>query len=222
MVSDQLAVRPVLHFVVGPGRAVAQHAHLGYSTFEAWRALVPEIAGARVCGLTIAGHELWAAGQLSMPLHRFLHGDFRTSGSLDWAVELSAHGDDRPCRYLLVVTQGAGVWRRLLLEPVKLEDGAAGFTVVWSPELRALGVDLGHRKRLTAPATLTFENGSVVRAQAGYVIERLLIGTGATGIRACRSLFARVLPFPRNGTALNSVRVGHRGPLGLTRLRVAG
>ncbi len=158
-----------------PQGAPAQQGYLDYATFEAWQSLVPELPNARVCGLTIAGHNLWATGQLRMPVERFLHGEFRTPGTIDWAVELSSHADPSPCQYLLVVTQEAGAWRRLLFERVELEKAANGFTVVWNPQAQALGVDFGHRKRLTAVATMTVRDGVVVEAQPGQVIERRLI-----------------------------------------------
>ncbi|MGH2374949.1 MAG: hypothetical protein ACRDIC_15980 [bacterium] len=158
-----------------PSFALAQRAYLDFSTFQEWRALVPELPDARVCNLTIAGHQLWASGQLRMPLERFLHGEFRTEGLVDWAVELSARPDTEPCEYLLVVTNEAGAWRRLLLERIELEEGTAGFTVVWNPQAQALGIDFSHRKRLTAAATMTWQDGAVVRSQPGYVVERRII-----------------------------------------------
>ncbi|MGH7562044.1 MAG: hypothetical protein ACRENB_13620, partial [Gemmatimonadales bacterium] len=158
-----------------PSFALAQRTYLDFSTFQAWRALVPELPDARVCSLTNAGHRLWASGQLRMPLERFLHEEFRTQGLVDWAVELSAGPDAEPCEYLLVVTNEAGVWRRLLLERIELEEGSTGFTVVWNPQGKALGIDFGHRKRLTAAATMTWQDGAVVRSQPGYVVERRLI-----------------------------------------------
>lgn len=158
-----------------PEGALPQKDYLEYHTFQQWRSLIPELREARVCGLTIAGHRLWANGQLRMPAERFVHGEFRKEGIVDWAVELSSGPDTAPCRHLLVVTHEAGAWRRLLLLPIELEAGTAGFTVIWSPQARALGIDFGHRKRLTAPATMTWQDGRVVKAKAGYVIERRLI-----------------------------------------------
>jgi len=160
---------------VGPKAALHQKEYLEYHTFQQWRSLVPELHEARVCGLTTAGHRLWASGQLRMPTGRFLHGEFRKEGTTDWAVELSSGPDTAACRHLLVVTNEDGVWRRLLLLRVELEPGTAGFTVVWSRRSRALGIDFGHRRRLTGAATMTWDDGHPAHVRPGYVIERHLI-----------------------------------------------
>ncbi len=90
-----------------------------------------------------------------MPSERFLHGELRHPGELDWAVELAGGPDGMACEHLLVVTRDGASWRRLLLEHVGLEEGTSGFSVVWSKDARALGIDFGHRKRITKAATLS-------------------------------------------------------------------
>ncbi len=155
--------------------APAQKAYTSYEILEAWRSLVPELHQARVCNLTVVGHELWAQGQLRMPEETFLRGDFRHTGVEDWAVPLVDGGDTSPCAYVLLTTRNAGGWQRLLLQPVALEDSLSGFSLLWNEREQAIGLDFGKRKRVTSPATLVWQDGLVVEAKAGYVLEFALI-----------------------------------------------
>ncbi len=155
--------------------APAQRAHTSYDTFNAWRSLVPELQDARACNLTVVGHELWAQGQLRMPAETFLHGDFRHTGSEDWAVPLANGDDAAPCAYVLVTTRSLDGWQRLVLQPILSEDNLSGFDLVWNEREQAIGIDRGRRRRITSPATLVWQDGQVVEAKAGYVIDLVLV-----------------------------------------------
>ena len=158
------------------GRAApAQTAYTSYETFEGWRSLVPELHQPRVCNLTVAGHELWAHRQLRLPAETFLHGDLRRTGGDDWAVPFADGDDGAPCAYVLVTTRGPDGWQRLLLQPVPLEDRSSGFNLVWNERERAIGIDHGQRKRVTSPATLVWQDGLVIEAKAGYVLDLVLV-----------------------------------------------
>jgi len=162
--------------VLGLWRAApAQTAYTSYETFEAWRSLVPELRQPRVRNLTVAGHELWAHGQLRLAAEMFLHGDLRRTGGDDWAVPLADGDDAAPCAYVLVTTRGPDGWQRVFLQPVALEDRSSGFNLVWNQLERAIGIDHGQRKRVTSPATLVWEHGRVIEAKAGYVLDLVLV-----------------------------------------------
>ena len=154
----------------------AEKEYVDYQAFKAWRSLAPELANVRVTGLTQDGHDLWAKGELRMPAEGFLRGDFRSTGNEDWVVDLETGGgkDQRPAQHLLIVTRQANEWKRLFLHKIEPEDGVSG-TPVWSREGQAIGMDFGKTRRVTAPATMTWGNGEVVHATAGYVIEKRLI-----------------------------------------------
>lgn len=155
----------------------AQGEYLDYRTFAAWKALVPELGHPLLCNLTDVGHELWAAGQLRLPVAGagLARGDFRRAGRDDWAVLLRGDADQSPCDYVLITTQRTGGWERLLLHRITLDPDAPVVELVWNEARGAIGIDVGARARLTAPATLTSVNGHVVAAKAGYVIEQRLI-----------------------------------------------
>jgi hypothetical protein len=97
-----------------------------YQTFAQWQALVPELNGARYCGLTEAAHEMWARGDLRMPREGFVHVDLAGSGQDQWAIPLRPRFGPEACNSLLLAmpdgtgggafsspSQTIGTWRHV-------------------------------------------------------------------------------------------------------------
>ncbi len=173
--TERLQPMLVLLLLCCSREVTAQKAYTSYEDFNAWRALVPELREARSCNLTVAGHDLWAHGQLRLPAETFLRGDLRHTGSEEWAVPFADGDDAAPCSYVLVTTRHPEGWQRLLLQRVLLEDSASGFALVWNEREQAIGIDFGKRRRVTSPATLVWQDGWVLEAKAGYVIDLVLV-----------------------------------------------
>lgn len=162
--------------LLGSRGLFAADRYVDFSTFRAWRSLAPELAGARVCGLTNAGHELWEKGELRLPATQCLEGDFNRDGREDRAVLLEVGNDPSPCDHVLLVGRRKdGCWERLFLQRIDLEEDAPAAALLWDGKRAAIGIDSGKRKGITSPATMTWKDGKVVEARAGYVLEKKLI-----------------------------------------------
>ena len=151
----------------------------GYLPIEMWRAwqrLVPEAAEIRLCGLTRAGHELWAQGQLRVPLSpgAVAVGALAPDQEL-WAVLPEVGDEPVPCDRVLVLARSGWTWQRLAWQRLDLDPGVVPTGVLWDATRAAVLIDTGERRRLTAPATLRWEDGRVLHATPGFVIEVRLI-----------------------------------------------
>lgn len=153
----------------------AQERYLDFHTFRALQSLAPELVGARLCSLTQVAHELWERGQLRVPETGIVKGDYKGDGHEHWAILLAAGPNAERCTWVLIATRAGDRWRRLLLQQLEVDDRVVGIDLLWDETRRAIGIDLGERKRITAPATLRSQDGRVVEARPGYVIEARLI-----------------------------------------------
>lgn len=163
--------------VAGPGPASAgQTRYLPFEMFRGWQGLVPEAAEIRLCGLTRAGHVLWAQGQLRVPLSpgAVAVGALTPDQEL-WAVLLEVGDEPAPCDRVLVLTRSGWTWQRLAWHRLDLDPGTVATAVLWDAARGAVLIDTGERKRLTAPATLRWEGGWVVQATPGFVVDVRLV-----------------------------------------------
>ncbi len=107
--------------------------YLDFSTFRDLTSLIPEAPLARpVSGLTDAGYELWAQGQLMLPASGYYaEGDFDANGTSNAAL-LLVSGEHR---YLLVAERAGNRWIRKTLLRLAGESTLAwdGRTVVLAP-----------------------------------------------------------------------------------------
>ncbi len=161
----------------GPGPASAgQLRYLPFEMFRAWQRLVAEAAEIRLCGLTRAGHALWAQGQLRVPLSpaAVAVGALTPDQEL-WAVPLEVGDEPAPCDRVLVLTRSGWTWQRLAWHRLELDPGTVPTAVLWDTARGAVLIDTGERKRLTAPATLRWEGGRVVQATPGFVVDVRLV-----------------------------------------------
>lgn len=150
--------------------------YLDFGTFETWQALVAEAPDVRLCGLTRAGHALWAQGQLRVPLgpRSLAFGVLMPDQEL-WAVLLAVGDEPSACCGILVLARSGGTWRRLAWQRLALEPGEGPTAVLWDSARGAVLVDTEGRTRLTASATLSWEPGRVVHATPGFVKEVRLV-----------------------------------------------
>ena len=154
---------------------VAPRDYVGFETFAAWTALVPEVNRALFCGLTPVAHDMWAQGSLRMPADSFLRGDVTGTGREDWIVPLTNDREGKGCTHLLIVSRGQQGWQRLFFARIQKPKPGGSFGVLLSRKEHAVAVDLGDRERVTGPATLTWQNGKVIESRAGFVIEKTKI-----------------------------------------------
>lgn len=144
----------------------ARKPYMPWSTFAALRALAPELAEARLPGTTRAGHDLWRQGQLRMPDYS-LRADFDGDGVDDRALFLETGDEKGPTRYVLIYGASHDAWKRIHLQRLDDNAGAAGLRI--DETTGAIGIDTGRSVRTTGAATMRVENGVVVEMTPGFV-----------------------------------------------------
>lgn len=159
--------------LLAPSALLVKGRYVAYTSYQEWLSLVPEEQSLQICGLTKDGHSLWAQGQLRVPEEMFLRGNFSGTGRNDWFVRLhQSTSETAPCDYVLIVAQTNGVWQRLFFE--KIAPTGASWEPVWSSQRDSIGIDVGQRRRRSAPAQMTWSDGTQ-SFKAGYVVEDAFI-----------------------------------------------
>jgi len=110
-----------------------------------------------------------------MPADGFVRGDVTETGREDWIIPLTADRDGKGCTHLLIVTRTQQGWVRLFFSRIQKLNPGGSYGVLLSRKKHAVAVDLGHRERVTRPATLTWQNGKVIESTLGFVIEKTKI-----------------------------------------------
>lgn len=172
---------PVLLITILNTSPLQAKEYLPYATFTAWQALVPELSDLQLCGTSKAGMDLWAKGEMRIPLEEnnakvlnlHLVSEEPQGGGV-WAAEVTSFAEPYSC-YVLLTENSGDSWHRLLLQKIPPEGNLADFYLTWNKENAAFGLDFGERKRLTKPATMTWSSDGTRGGQAGYVIEKRLI-----------------------------------------------
>ena len=147
--------------------------YVAYTTYQEWLNLVPKEQSLRICGLTSAAHSLWAQGQLRVPEEMFLRGNFSGTGRTDWLVLLrSVTSETAPCEYVLIVAPTDAGWQKLFFD--RITPTGSRWEPLWSSQRKAIGLDVGQRRRRSAPAHMTWSDGTQ-SFTAGYVVEDAFI-----------------------------------------------
>lgn len=113
--------------------------YLDFKTFQALRALIPELPEVFPAGgTTKAGHELWERGQLRVPVNRnFIETDLNQDGQKELTILIKAD-ETETHHYILVVEQGKDGLRRLLFQDLgKVADG-----IQWNKKTNLIEIDL--------------------------------------------------------------------------------
>lgn len=146
--------------------------YVGYSTFQEWVQLAPEVLAPEACGLTSAAHNLWAQKQLRVPEATFMVGDFSGTGRMDWIVQLHQATSPRPCEFVLIVSHENDAWARLFFKEIR-SDGAS-WSLVWFSKRRAIAIDGGERRRRSVSAEMHWSEEEKW-SRPGYVVEDLRV-----------------------------------------------
>jgi hypothetical protein len=164
-------------FFMGSSSLFANGPYVDYSTFATWVSLVPEERSLEVCGLTRAAHDLWSQKQLRVPESTFIPGEYSGTGRKDWIVPLHQPKSNRPCDYVLIVTENAGIWERLFLK--EIQPTKANWSTLWFSKKQVIGIDNGERRRRTGAAEMQWSEGHQGKkgGRSGFVVEDALIDT---------------------------------------------
>lgn len=170
MKSAQIAL---MWLLLVPSALLARGPYVAHATYQEWLRLLAEERSLQICGLTTEAHRLWAQGQLRLPEEMFLRGDLSGTGRTDWLVRLrSPTSETAPCDYVLIVAQTDAGWQRLFFDEVA--PAGSSWEPLWSSQRKAIGLDVGQRRRRSAPAQMTWSDGTRW-FKAGYVVEDAFI-----------------------------------------------
>lgn len=157
-----------------PSWLFAKGPYVDYPTFQQWVQLTLDVQSLEVCGLTDAAHNLWSQQQLRVPESTFTPGDYSGTGRKDWIVRLHQPTSTRPCDYVLIVTQDKGAVERLFFQ--KIPPNNLNWATLWFSKKHAIAIDIGERRRRTAPAEM-FWSETKKWSKPGFVVEDALIDT---------------------------------------------
>ncbi|MGH9196186.1 MAG: hypothetical protein ACRD1T_10650 [Acidimicrobiia bacterium] len=110
--------------------------------------------------------------KMRVPETMFMRGNFSGTGRTDWVVQLyEPASESAACDYVLIVSDNKGIWERFFFGKIHLNEA---WRLLWYSKRRALAIDVGERRRRSAPAQMFWSDGSE-SFQAGFVVEDALI-----------------------------------------------
>ncbi len=101
-------------------------------------------------------------------------GDYSGTGRRDWIVPLHQPTSDRPCDYVLIVTDKQPGYELLIFQ--KIQPGKKNWAPLWFSKKRAIGIDIGEHRRRTGAAEMFWSEGEK-RSKPGFVVTDALIDT---------------------------------------------
>ncbi|MGH8630061.1 MAG: hypothetical protein ACREU7_04745, partial [Burkholderiales bacterium] len=151
--------------LLSPACCWGQGAYVEYSTFREWIRSIPEAKALGVCSLTETAHRLWMQQKMRVPETMFMRGNFSGTGRTDWVVQLyEPASESAACDYVLIVSRSKGFWERFFFGKIHLNQVGG---LLWYSKRRALAIDIGERRRRSAPAQMFWSDGSE-SFQAGW------------------------------------------------------